>query len=130
MADREIDAYFKVRGNWSDRAVACRVAMALGVSGPLAWEEGDEGYPHWRPEAGNEGKWDVCGNDYWLRKIDEGEPDEVSKESLLKHPVKTFKLSGRYLIPMSWDWDKGDPPRLAALKALAQYLESDLVFGK
>lgn len=130
MADRELDAIFKVRGRHSDRAVACRVAMCLGVGAPLAWEDGDEGAPFWQEDSGGEGKFQLNpGNDYWLRKIDEGPPDEESKSRTLKNPVRTFKLSARYLIPMGWDWSQGDPPRLAALKGLAKWLECDLVFG-
>lgn len=96
---------FKVRGKWSDRGVACRIAMCLGVSNPLAWKDGDEGAPFWKEE---EQKWQLDpGNDYWLRKVVDG-------------PVRTFKLNYRYTTP----------DREKALKGLCQWLECDLVFGE
>lgn len=107
---------FKVRGKWSDRGVACRIAMCLGVSNPLAWEDGDEGAPFWKEE---ELKWQLDpGNDYWLRKVVDG-------------PVRTFKLNYRYDVPLQWNYAKdGEPPRIKALKGLCQWLECDLVFGE
>jgi hypothetical protein len=124
--DRSLDATFKVRQNHSDRAVACFVEMALGTSGPYAWEDDDEGAPFWRE---TEQKWELHNNNFWLRKVKEDPPDEESESRCLNFPVRTFKISGRYLVPLSWDWSQGDPPRLAALKALAKWLECDLMLG-
>ena len=108
---------FKVRGKWTERSVACRVAMCLGQGSPLAWETGDSGAPFWHSD---DEKWQLNqGNDYWLRKIDETEPDEISKKHSLKSPVRTFKLNYRY----------ATPDRVEALKGLCQWLECDLVFG-
>jgi len=91
--------------------------MCLGVANPLAWEDGDEGAPFWKED---DQKWQVdTGNDYWLRKIDESEPDDISKKHLFKHPIKIFQLNYRYTTP----------DREEALKGLCQWLECDLVFG-
>lgn len=108
---------FKVRGKWSDRAVACRVAMCFGVGNPLAWEKGDQGAPFWHEDGQ---KWQLDqGNDYWLRWIVEAAPDEISKKHGLKYLVRTFKLNYRYTTP----------DREEALKGLCKWLECDLVFG-
>jgi hypothetical protein len=108
---------FKVRGKWSERAVACRLAMCLGIGNPLAWHDGDEGSPFWHED---DQKWQVDNsNNYWLRKIDETEPDEISRQQALSFPVRTFKLNYRY----------ATPDRVEALKGLCKWLECDLVFG-
>jgi len=117
MSELKHKLVFKVRGKWTDRSVACRLAMCLGVGSPLAWEAGDSGAPFWHSV---EQKWQVDpGNDYWLRKIDEKPVDEVSKKKGLKWPVKTFQLNYRYTTA----------DREEALKGLCQWLECDLVFG-
>lgn len=110
------DFTFKVRGKWSDRSVACRVAMCIGVGDPLAWNDDDNGPPYWQ-----DGRWQLNpGNDYWLRKIDEQPPDEISQDLGLRFPVRTFRLDYRY---------SHTPDREKALKALCEWLECDLVFG-
>jgi len=92
--------------------------MCLGVSG-LVWDEKDlsKGPPHWQDK---EQKWQLDGgNNYWLRKISETEPDEISRQHVLNNPVKEFKLTYRY----------ATRSREEALAALCKWLECDLVFG-
>ncbi len=114
---------FKVRGNWPERAVACRVAMCLGVAGPLAWEDDDEGAPFLSESAG-EARWQLDqSNDYFLRKVGETEPDEVSRREGLNFPVQEFELSYRYAS------ESRTPDRCEALDALCKWLECNLVFG-
>lgn len=108
---------FKVRGKWTDRQVACRIAMCLGIGNPLAWEAGDQGAPFWRE---GDQKWQIdSGNNYWLRKVGESPPDEKSRQNVLTFPVREFELTYRY--------DTED--RKNAIEGLCQWLESDLVFG-
>ena len=70
-----MDVTFKVRGTYSDRAVACFVEMTLGTGGPLAWDDDDNGAPFFVDD-----KWVLHSNDFWLRKIDEQPPDEESEK--------------------------------------------------
>ena len=99
---------FKVdRKNHSLRAVACRVAMCIGVRDPLAWEEGDDGPPFW---IADEQKFQLDpANDYWLRR---------DKEEL---------VNGHYTLHYRHE---GTPHKQASLQILKAWLECDLAFGE
>jgi len=113
---------FKVskRRNWSARFVACRVAQCIGVGDPLAWNDGDKGFPLWEGEGNDvssqstdrwniSGRWTISsGNDHWLRVVREEEDRFI------------YSLNYRYTTPH----------RQEALEALGKWLECDLNFGE
>ncbi len=95
---------FTVFGRWTFRGVACRVAMCVGNTDRLARNDGEDGYPFWDGE-----RFDVRGNDWWLRKLREDGDATV------------YRLDYRYGFT---------PERQAAMAALKTWLESDMVFEK
>jgi len=110
------DFTFKIRNRWDDRAVACRVAMCLGLVSP-SWDGENKLPPYWQEDGK---KWQLNdSNDYWLRKIETTGPDEESKKQLLKWDVRTFKLSYRYTTS----------DREEALLGLCKWFGSDLFLG-
>lgn len=96
---------FKIDKRYPLRLVACRIAMCLGVGGPLAFDEHDQGYPHWHED---EQKFDCKGNDWWLRKLrDNGD--------------------GTYTVSLDYRYETEE--RRKAMEGLAALLSSDIGLG-
>ena len=109
IKDPKLVIYVKA-GGYYDRAVACRVAQAIGISA-LDWgaERAVHGLPPFLNPGGTHGydAWQLgTVDDFWLRKRAEG----------------VFELGYVHMNKATY--------RREALHGLVKYLNSDLVFGK
>lgn len=108
---------FTVRGTYSFRLVACRVAQCFGMTA-LAWEDGADGYPSWQEDlvlAVGGGRFKI--NEDWYLNLVVG--DDTGAIYRLDYRNRDKHMAVEFMTAEQKD----------ALMALARWLESSFVFG-